>query len=81
MDAFISVYISMFTYLFDFCSSYLLLGYKPLNIVVSSNDLFLMFCVFNGPNWAVFLGVSHMIAVKWQLRLESSKVTADVGCQ
>lgn len=68
-------------YLYSFCSRYLPLDYKPLDKVAKNNLLFIMFCVFSGPNWAVFLGISHMVAVKWQLGLQSSEVTVDVGCQ
>lgn len=39
-----------------------------------------MFRVFSGLNWAVFL-VSHVVAVQWQLLLESSEVTVNTGCQ
>lgn len=37
--------------------------------------------MFSGHTGAVFLGMSHMVAVGWQLGLESSEVTIDVGCR
>lgn len=40
-----------------------------------------MHYVFSGLNWAVILGIAHVVAVKWQLELESPEVTVDAGYQ
>ena len=45
-----------------------------------NNLLFVVFRMFIGPNWAVFLGISHMVAVKRQLGLGPSEVSIDIGC-
>ena len=40
-----------------------------------------MFYVSSVLSWAVSLEVSHVVAVRWQLGLESSEVTVNAGCQ
>ena len=40
-----------------------------------------MFYVSSVLSWAVSLEVSHVVAVMWQLGLESSEVTVNAGCQ
>lgn len=58
--------------MYNFCSSYLLLDYKP-TIGLKQQHYYLLFSVFSGLGWAVFLGMFHVVAVKWQL--ESSEMT------